>query len=167
MCKLDNSKTSDLPPGSLDFLKKFIRLEYSLKRAGYVKSSPKYNCAEADWDRLNKDIGEEFFNKLKKEGIIPTILSQRDKKQHYEKNEVIWKELDLPHITKTLIRCVKNIRNNLVHGSLNSKNLKKFPNFNKRLKEAKAIIEHLALSTEPIRLCYEGRESDEFNNEKA
>jgi len=102
---------------AMDFIYKFSRFEYSLKRAGYL------NDALPNWERFASkqkvNFEAHYIGNSPLESAIQYLERHPPKKQIYTNGNLSWDDgvvrTNQP-ILLWLIECVKTIRNNLFHG---------------------------------------------------
>ena len=110
-----------MPPDehtALEFIRDFSSFEHDLKRSGFLTSRKGY--AEADWDRYAKCIGGRFEkteDQCLKEAI-KYILTHPPRNQVVENGDLAWSDRkpDAASQSVRLLRLVRRVRNNLVHG---------------------------------------------------
>jgi hypothetical protein len=78
-----------LPDAAVSFFVVFSRFEYTLKRAGYLLGKQ----AEADWNRLAGELGQDFLTRVRVCGEATTLLDEPPKKQVARDRALGWKEL--------------------------------------------------------------------------
>jgi hypothetical protein len=105
------------------FLATFSRLEFSLKKTGFVQSAPRTNQAEADWRKFAEAIAEALARVSE-----PTFLRARTYllERPPQRLELVdglltWKPNRPRSRTEMsdsdyLLRIVRDVRNNLFHG---------------------------------------------------
>lgn len=113
---IDNSGTNSLPARGDELMRIIARFEYALKESGYGKSG-KNDEAEVDWDNFtNNSLKAVFLEKIRNDGVAPTILEKPASKQIIKDQSLAWKDSVPPTSVQDLMGAVRRIRNNLVHG---------------------------------------------------
>lgn len=118
---------TDLDPSVVRFFVSFSRLEYALKRAGYVNSRSSNGAAEVDWNRFAKKRSKAFddahkngedsdlTNAVRFMRTDPprklVLIDQNNEEQLYWKRSAPSGE-DL----EGLLLLIRRVRNNLFHG---------------------------------------------------
>lgn len=98
-----------------DFLQLFGRVEHQLKRSGFLKQDRK--VAEADWRAFAKQLGNDFFERIKAGDLAPMLMNDGPRRLLAENLE--WeKENAKPfeNAEDLIQRGVCRVRNSLVHG---------------------------------------------------
>ena len=101
-----------------EFFRKFSRMEYALKAAGFLVTNQRN--AEADWKRfaLNIEAALTSPDAAEIQGAIMLILTEPPKKQVNVNNILEWDPTppDAANQAELLLRYVCRVRNNLFHG---------------------------------------------------
>ena len=104
----------------VEFFIYFSRLEYALKKAGYIGGDSRKILV--DWDKFANDIEKTFDAKKNKEleEAVNYLLSYAPRKQILEGGQLSWKDNQKNNgesEIKYLLRLLRTVRNNLFHGS--------------------------------------------------
>jgi len=99
------------------FIYTFMRFEYSLKSAGFIKQH-KNDCS-ADWNKFARDIAPNFTpsNPTVKESV-EELLRFPPRKQVVRDGELVFEESQYQNISdvEKLSLSIRRARNNLLHG---------------------------------------------------
>ncbi len=101
---------------AIDFFYIFSRLEYTLKKANYLKLSDRR--ANPDWDKFIRESDDpELFNQLSADVHVKYLIDNPPKRQIVANGKLDWKKGEKPvDSLAKLIRAVIRVRNNLFHG---------------------------------------------------
>lgn len=95
------------------FAAEFRQSEYALKRSGYLK---KRDLAEADWDRVARELGQAFHDRIVAMGIAPTLISEPPRRL---KADLTWapeNPAPLETVQQLIVNGVCQVRNSYIHG---------------------------------------------------
>lgn len=101
----------------------FSRMEFSLKESiVYARENPVYGNIEADWNKFGRNISAKLFAIADKEVVeaITELTNHPPKTQALNAGTIVWVDKVNPaHYSRIqlLIQRVKDVRNNLFHGS--------------------------------------------------
>jgi hypothetical protein len=103
-------------PGRLaeEFTADFRRMEYTLKRSGFLRKNR--NVAEADWHLLASQLGSAFFDRIVAAGIAKTLIGEPPRRLL---SDMKWSPPNpdpLTNVTQLLIEGVCRVRNSYIHG---------------------------------------------------
>lgn len=91
-----------MPKDGERFINLFIRFEYALKTKGFIQANTR-NEVSPDWDRFaNETLGIDFFEKIKANGLIPTLLEKPPSKQIISDRGFDWQSGNLPKDIQSL-----------------------------------------------------------------
>ena len=107
------------PQRAWEFTKIFMRFEFALKAAGFVRAR-KYESAEVDWNKLQAALGREFYDRVVQNKEIGTLIRQPPSHQivvcHGDQCRLDWREAEPVQNLDQLLGAVRRVRNNLFHG---------------------------------------------------
>jgi hypothetical protein len=133
----------------------FLRIEYALKRTGFIYE--KYSQVHADWDRFADSIQKQFMRDLRSDQTLRTaheyLLTQPPRKQVLNHGDLGWsvEEKNDPVAGRELrwtLTMVRRVRNNLFHGG-------KFPTPDGRMSDPSRDEELLMASLSILTACLE------------
>jgi hypothetical protein len=101
---------------TVEFLGTFARLEYALKRAGYVLGDEKR--VSADWDRLGRELALlDTATLAPLIGCCQYLQSHPPMKQVLEQKQLVWKIRGTAGSqVEDILLSVRTVRNNVFHG---------------------------------------------------
>lgn len=97
-----------------EFAELFSRFEHALKRAGFLK---KRADAQADWNKFARQLGDEFFRRVKDAGFAGTLIGNPPRKLMAD--GLKWGPTDAKPITDVIelfALGVCRVRNSFIHG---------------------------------------------------
>lgn len=97
-----------------DFVALFGDAEYALKRSGYLRAGR--DSAMADWDAYAQALGADFFQKIVKAGIAPTLVGDPPRLLN---DALEWKPdvtTPLTNVHQLIVQGVCRVRNSCFHG---------------------------------------------------
>lgn len=101
-----------------EFFRRFARMEYALKSAGFHKRNRGY--VQADWERFAKSIEKDFTAKSVGGSVsesIKSILSDPPKKQDLNGEKLVYvQSLANGSDCEKVLMYIRRVRNNLFHG---------------------------------------------------
>jgi hypothetical protein len=144
-----------LSPELARFLGTFLRFEFALKERGFANGDRGW--AEVDWDRFAKEVlGDEFYKQVRASGKTATILNKPPKKQIVRDGTLDFdREPPKPRDVVELLRAVRRVRNNVVHGGKSG-----HPDGERNMslvREAQWIVEQALTVDQYLRYEFEGR----------
>lgn len=107
-----------LPPECIKFFTVFQRLEYALKREGFVHGEVGGD-AKASWKKFAETLPKDFFQKIESQKLAPTLVSNPPRKERrLTDTKVGYKSEPEPPLTSSvgLFSSIRVLRNNLFHG---------------------------------------------------
>jgi hypothetical protein len=93
----------------------FRQMEHAMKRCNFCNDS-KEN-AEADWDKLSRALGKEFYDEVAASRMATTLLRRRPRK--LKREPMAWQPLEalpITNVKELFVNGVCQVRNNLFHG---------------------------------------------------
>jgi hypothetical protein len=144
-----------LSPDLVRFVGTFLRLEFALKECRFAKGERGW--AEVDWDRFARDVlGNDFYALVRASGKAATILKKPPRKQIVRDGALEFdRKPPEPAGVVELLRAVRAVRNNVVHGGKSG-----HPDGERNMtlvREAQWIIEQALQVDENVRYAFEGR----------
>lgn len=116
--KRDVMANTDMESLAFDYFMKLSRVEYALKKAGFVTGKEKdgYN-ARPDWTAFKNDVHERMNLSLD-DSDIKHLMDQRPARHLFKDGALTWSEPQKigKGDKRALIDCCLTIRNNLFHG---------------------------------------------------
>lgn len=111
---MPRGQIEDLEKLSVELFRKFARMEYALKAAGFHNGEGK---AEPNWDKFACTVQGMLEHDEKAAEAIKYMKGQPPKKQIVRNGLLEW-EVAMPDANETheLLLCVRRVRNNLFHG---------------------------------------------------
>jgi hypothetical protein len=148
-------QNASLSNEAIKFIATFLRFEYALKENGFC---PKDGDACVEWGRVIKELGETFYESVRRSGHAETIMRKPPKKQISRDSRLKWKSLGPPQGVDGLFLAIRRVRNNLLHGGKSrDRDDDNDPARNERLvREAQWIIEEALRKLEDVRIDFEG-----------
>lgn len=107
-----------VPDAAFDLFIVFARFEYAMKRSGFVSRGRRGN-AQADWNAFGDAVPDNLFDLIRPRNEIGVILRSPAATLMYSEDGIIeWSDPPAaPENFEQLLKQVKNIRNNLLHGN--------------------------------------------------
>jgi hypothetical protein len=103
---------------TVTFFATFARFEFALMRCNYLRTTPRGNFAEPDWDKLADDLGEPFFTAVEVSGKAATLINDPPKRLIVQDHEATFGPRPEPVGNALgLFRAARRVRNNLFHGN--------------------------------------------------
>lgn len=111
---MDIQLTTEVDQFAIQLFKKFARIEYALKAAGFHKGD---GPAEPNWNKFASSVIGVLENDPTIAVAIKYMSEKPPKKQVIRDNRLSW-ERPTPNTSKTheILLCVRRVRNNLFHG---------------------------------------------------
>lgn len=109
-----NEKMCDIDQLAFKLFKKFARIEYALKAAGFHHGEGE---AKPNWDSFASSVSGKLENDPAISAAIEYMSKRPPKKQVIQNSLIKWEYP--PHntnITHEILQCVRRVRNNLFHG---------------------------------------------------
>ena len=120
MTKLEDVMRKHIPQSHCDLFLVFARFEYAMKRSDMCDDNNN-NFPQADWNKLADNLTTDFFDRFLKMNLIEIFLEAPPNNQRWIVDRDIKKwdwetPCDAPIDARTLFKCVKAVRNNMIHG---------------------------------------------------
>lgn len=96
------------------FAADFRRMEYTLKRSGYVRKNKKE--AQADWDKFAQDLGKEFFDDVVTKGYAKILIGHPPRKLLANLQWTPEHPSPLSNVAQLFAVGVCRVRNSYIHG---------------------------------------------------
>ena len=96
-----------------DFFKNFARFEYALKASGFIVDR---GYASADWEEFAKSVDGRLERDASTVSAIEYLTKKPPRKQVVGNGELKWKDMTSGTDARSLLLCVRHVRNNLFHG---------------------------------------------------
>jgi len=97
------------------FFMTFSRIEFALKRGGFVKGV-EGRTAEPDWDKFARALGRDLYKELTEAPEAKNFRDQPPRRLVKKANEVEFVQSDDIKNLQMLFEAVRLVRNNLFHG---------------------------------------------------
>jgi|SRR5215217_4302615 len=97
------------------FAKSFRETEYAMKRSRYLRKNKA--VAEADWDLLAQDLGQDFFELVQAKGIAKTLIGVPPRR--LMAGTMTWEPQEPKPFTtvqELIVNGVCRVRNSYLHG---------------------------------------------------
>lgn len=95
------------------FAEDFRRAEYALKRSGYLRNR---DVAEADWDRVVRDLGSAFHERVVSMGVAPTLIGRPPRRLMADLTWGPDEPAPLANVAQLIVNGMCRVRNSYVHG---------------------------------------------------
>jgi hypothetical protein len=151
--RIDMSAANKVPPRGEEFFKVISRFEFALKDIGFARMG-RDEVPEIKWDDFANGLGREFYNKIKIEGVAPTLLSEPPRLQLIRANRLEWQDARPPSNVQELFGAVRRVRNNLFHGGKSGEADNQ--RSEKLIAEAIAVLQEALQASDNIRRSFEG-----------
>ena len=114
LSKMVVGSSSELDCLAVELFKKFARVEYALKAAGFHYGEGE---AKPNWDKFSSSVGGLLEKDPAIAAAIKYMIEKLPKKQVIRNQLLEWEEA-IPNASKTheILLCVRRVRNNLFHG---------------------------------------------------
>lgn len=112
--RIRNTQVNDPNKAAADFARAFGEAEYAMKRSGILRQNRE--VAQADWDALAQDLGEDFFSAVVKMGIAKTLVSIPPRRL---KSDLQWAPkvpVPITNVHELIVQGVCRVRNSYLHG---------------------------------------------------
>jgi hypothetical protein len=96
------------------FARDFRRMEYALKRSGFLKKDRE--VAEADWDLLASKLGRKFFVNIMVKEIARTLIGRPPRRLLATIEWSPPNPAPLTNVTQLFLEGVCRVRNSYIHG---------------------------------------------------
>lgn len=108
-------EATEPPDKGVELLCIFARFEYALKETGFGRTGRNKEVS-ADWDSFAVSLGKNFFETICDNHVAKMIFVKPPSKQIIADNRLSWEVSVPPKNVQELLRDVRRVRNNLVHG---------------------------------------------------
>lgn len=152
LTRIDMSAANMVPPRGEEFFRIISRFEFALKDIGFARTGR--DEVKIHWDDFANSLGRAFYDRIKVDGVAPTLLSEPPRLQIIRANRLEWQDARPPSNVQELFGAVRRVRNNLFHGGKsgetdNQRN-------EKLIAEAIAVLQEALQASNNIRRSFEG-----------
>ncbi len=100
------------------FFATFARFEFALMRCNYLLARGRDKRAEADWNKLASELGDEFFSEVRLLNKVPLLISDPPKQLIVQEGAARFGPRPDPvESVHELFASARQVRNNLFHGN--------------------------------------------------
>ncbi|RUV40611.1 MAG: hypothetical protein EOQ55_28625 [Mesorhizobium sp.] len=96
------------------FVADFRRMEYALKRSGYIRNNRK--DAQADWGSFAHALGKKFFDQVVADGIAKTLIGHPPRQLLADLHWSPQSPAPLANVAELIVNGVCRVRNSYIHG---------------------------------------------------
>ena len=97
-----------------DFARAFRDAEYAMKRSGLLRL--KKGPAQADWNALASELGQDFFQAVVNQGIAKTLISTPPRRLTSDLEWMPETPTSLTNVNELIVQGVCRVRNSYLHG---------------------------------------------------
>ncbi len=114
MAEIGRERGRGWPEEALVYLELFGKAEGCMKRGKFIKNNKRR--AEADWTKLARWLGDDFFNEILQSNKARTLIDMPPKAFLHETGWENQQPRPIDQVEDLFIRGICSVRNNLTHG---------------------------------------------------